>query len=71
MGINSEVNKEELINNYNETLKNNSTFRKLIKTIKVKPEIAMKYTSSLEETTKEIYHPVGKLSSIIDGFKFE
>ena len=25
----------------------------------------------LEETTKEIYHPVGKLSSIIDGFKFE
>lgn len=25
----------------------------------------------LEEITKEIYHPVGKLSSIIDGFKFE
>ncbi len=54
MAIKSDVNKEELINNYNETLKNNSTFRKLIKTIKAKPEVAMKYTSSLEESTKEL-----------------
>ena len=54
MAINNEINKEELVNNYNETLKNNATFRKLIKTIKAKPEVAMKYTSSLEETTMEL-----------------
>ena len=54
MAINNRVDKEELINNYNDTLKNNATFRKLIKTIDVKPEIAMKYTSSLEETTEEL-----------------
>ena len=52
--ISSEVNEKKLINNYNETVENNSTFRKLIKTIKVEPEIAMKYTTSLEESAKEI-----------------
>ena len=54
MAINSEVNKEELKNNYNEALKNNTTFRKIVKTINAKPEVAMKYTSSLEETAIEL-----------------
>ena len=48
------VNEESLINNYNEALKNNTSFRRLIKTIDAKPEIAMKYTSSLEDTVKEL-----------------
>ncbi len=52
--ISNKVNEKDLIKNYNDTVENNTTFRKLIKTIKVEPEIAMKYTTSLEDSAKEI-----------------
>ena len=52
--MNSNVNKDELISNYNDVIKNNSMVRKLIKKIEVDKEIAMKYTSSLEESANEL-----------------
>ena len=52
--MNSNVNKDELISNYNDVIKNNSMVRKLIKKIDVDKEIAMKYTSSLEESANEL-----------------
>ena len=51
--ISSEVNEKSLRDNYNEACKD-IKFRRLIKTIKATDEEAMKYTSSLEETVKEL-----------------
>jgi len=52
MNIN-EVNKKSLKENYLEACKD-TKFRRLIKTIKATDEEAMKYTSSLQETVKEL-----------------
>ncbi len=54
MNIN-EVNEKSLKENYLEACKD-TKFRRLIKTIKATDEEAMKYTSSLEETVKELNH---------------
>ena len=51
--ISSEVNKKTLQENFKEASKD-IKFRRLVKTIKVTDEEAMKYTSSLEETVKEL-----------------
>ncbi len=51
--ISSEVNKKSLQANYKEAAKD-IKFRRLVKTIKATDEEAMKYTSSLEETVKEL-----------------
>ena len=51
--INSEVNQKSLKENYIEACKD-TKFRRLIKTIKAEDEEAMKYTSSLQETVKEL-----------------
>jgi len=51
--INSEVNQKSLKDNYLEACKD-IKFRRLIKTIKAEDEEAMKYTSSLQETVKEL-----------------
>jgi len=51
--INSEVNKKSLKDNYLEASKD-IKFRRLVKTIKATDDEAMKYTSSLEETVKEL-----------------
>ncbi len=51
--ISSEVNKKSLKDNYLEASKD-IKFRRLVKTIKATDEEAMKYTSSLEETVKEL-----------------
>ena len=50
----SEVNRKELIKNYNDTVKSNTMVRKLVKKLDVEPEIAMKYTSSLEDSANEL-----------------
>lgn len=50
----SDVDKKELIKNYNDTIKNNTMVRKLVKKLEVEPEIAMKYTSSLEDSANEL-----------------
>ena len=47
--ITSEVNKEALKQSYEEACKN-VEFKKLVKYLNLKDEIAMKYTSSLENT---------------------
>ena len=44
-----------LKDNFNEACKNQQ-FRRLLKTIDVTDDIAMKYTSSLEETVEELNH---------------
>ena len=49
----SDVNKKELVSNFEEALKDDK-FKKLLKKVDVSPEIAMKYTSSLQGTVKEI-----------------
>lgn len=51
--ITSEVNKKSLQESYKEATKD-IKFRRLVKTIKATDEEAMKYTSSLEETVKEL-----------------
>ena len=50
----SEVDKKELIKNYNDVIKNNTMVRKIIKKLDVEPETAMKYTSSLEDSANEL-----------------
>ena len=49
----NEIDKKSLEDNYKEACKD-IKFRRLVKTIKAKDEEAMKYTSSLEETVKEL-----------------
>ena len=49
--ITSEVNKEALRKSYEEACKN-VEFKKLVKYLNLKDEIAMKYTSSLENTAR-------------------
>lgn len=51
--ITSEVNKEALKQSYEEACKN-IEFKKIVNYLKLKDEIAMKYTSSLENTVKEL-----------------
>lgn len=51
--ISNKVNEKSLQDNYNEACKD-TKFRRLVKTIKTTDEEAMKYTSSLEETVKEL-----------------
>ena len=46
------VNQKELEKSFKEACEN-MQFRRLLKTIEVEDEIAMKYTSSLEETVEE------------------
>lgn len=53
--ITSEVNKEALRKSYEEACKN-VEFKKLVNYLKLKDEIAMKYTSSLENTVSELKH---------------
>ena len=53
MGYFRGANEEELEKSYKEACKN-VKFRRLIKTIEVSDDIAMKYTSSLEETISEL-----------------
>lgn len=48
------VNKSKLETNYNEALENNSTFKKLTKDLNLPNNYLMKYTSSLEESAKEL-----------------
>lgn len=50
-----EINRRSLINNYDKACANKE-FRNLVKKIDVDDKIAMKYTSSLETTIKEINH---------------
>ena len=51
--ISSEVNKEALRESYKEACKK-SEFKKLIKYLNISDEVAMKYTSSLENTVNEL-----------------
>ena len=51
----NKVNQKDLETNYKEACKSNQ-FCRLIKTIEVDHEIAMKYTSSLQETVEELNH---------------
>ncbi|MGN1371075.1 MAG: primosomal protein DnaI [Candidatus Coprovivens sp.] len=51
--INSNVNEKALKANFNEACKDQK-FRRLLKTINVEDKVAMKYTSSLENTIKEL-----------------
>ena len=51
----NKFNRSELENNFKEAC-NNQQFLKLLKKINVSDEIAMKYTSSLEETVEELNH---------------
>jgi len=53
MNVSKQVNQEELINNYKEASKD-IKFKKLVKTIDVPDEVAMKYTSSLEDSICEL-----------------
>ena len=55
MEISNRVNQKELENSFKEACANDQ-FRRLIKTIDVTEDIAMKYTSSLEETVEELNH---------------
>lgn len=55
MEISNRVNQKELENSFKEACTNDQ-FRRLIKTIDVTEDIAMKYTSSLEETVEELNH---------------
>lgn len=55
MEITNRVNQNELEKNFKEAC-NNQQFRRLLKTIEVTDDIAMKYTSSLEETVEELNH---------------
>ena len=55
MEITNRVNQSELEKNFKEAC-NNQQFRRLLKTIEVTDDIAMKYTSSLEETVEELNH---------------
>ena len=52
--MNYKYDEKELIKNYNDSIENNKTFRKIVKTLDVEPEISMKYTSSLEESSIEL-----------------
>lgn len=58
------VNDELLKKNYEEASKDNK-FNKLVKTIKASDELAMKYTSSLEDTIKELNN-CSKCKSLIE-----
>ena len=51
----NKFNQSELENNFKEAC-NNQQFRRLLKTIEVTDDVAMKYTSSLEETVEELNH---------------
>lgn len=53
MVYNTEVSEKALKNNYEQACTNNS-FKKLVREIKAPDKIAMKYTSSLENTVKEL-----------------
>ena len=53
--INSSVNEKALKKNFEEALKDES-FKRLIKRIDAEDKVAMKYTSSLEETVEELNH---------------
>ena len=53
MNVSKQVNQEDLINNYKEASKD-IKFKKLVKTIDVPDEVAMKYTSSLEDSICEL-----------------
>ena len=53
--ISSEVNRKALKDSFDEACKNKE-FKKLVKRLNVADEIAMKYTSSLEDTIKELGH---------------
>lgn len=53
MTISSEVNKKRLEENYRAAAKS-LKFRRLVKTLDISDEMAMKYTSRLEETVKEL-----------------
>ena len=64
MEISNKVNQIELKKNFNEACKNQA-FKRLLKTIEVDVDTAMKYTSSLEETVEELQH-CSKCSGLID-----
>ena len=49
-------NEEELRKNYTNILDNNPTFKKIVNKLNLPDEYLMKYTSSLEETSKELDH---------------
>ncbi|MBQ8681527.1 MAG: primosomal protein DnaI [Bacilli bacterium] len=48
------VNTSKLESNYKEALENNSTFKKIATSLKLPSSYLMKYTSSLEESSKEL-----------------
>ena len=48
------VNQKNLETNYNEALENNSTFKKITKNLDLPSTYLMKYTSALEESSKEL-----------------
>ena len=49
----SDVNKKELVKNFEKALENDN-FKRLLKKEKIEPEVGMKYTSSLESTVLEL-----------------
>lgn len=53
MAITSEVNKKKLETNYKDAAKS-LKFRRLVKTLNISDEMAMKYTSRLQETVSEL-----------------
>ena len=55
MEITNRVNQKELEKSFKVACEDQQ-FRRLLKTIDVTDDIAMKYTSSLEETVKELNH---------------
>ena len=48
------INKNSLEKNYEEALENNSTFKKITEKLKLPKSYLMKYTSSIEESAKEL-----------------
>lgn len=51
---NFHLDKEKLKEDYNNAIKNNKTLKKLVDSLKLPEEYLMKYTTSLEETTREL-----------------
>ena len=49
----NDVNRKELVKNFEESLKNDK-FQKLLKKEQIDPEVGMKYTTSLESTVEEL-----------------
>ena len=48
------INNNKLNEYYNKSLEENKTFKKIVKELKLPDEYLMKYTSSIEESAKEV-----------------